>query len=55
MEKKEKPEIKLNEKELRTLSNLLFTGKWNLSLRESQEIVTPLINKIAQMVDTVKK
>ena len=53
--KKEKPEIKLNEKELKTLSNLLFTGKWNLSLQESQQVVTPLINKLALLLDQFKK
>lgn len=54
-EKKEKPEIKLNEQELRAVSNLLFTGKWNLSLQESQQVVRPIINKLVQMIDQLKK
>ena len=49
--KKEVKKEELSKKELKTISNLLFTGKWNLSLQENNQVVTPLINKIAQMID----
>ena len=49
--KKEEKKEELSKKELKTISNLLFTGKWNLSLQENNQVVTPLINKIAQMID----
>ena len=39
----------LTKEELITLQNLLFTGKWNLSMQESRQIVEPLINKLADM------
>ena len=41
--------------ELQSLSNLLFTGKWGLSLSENQQMITPLINKIAQEIDELSK
>lgn len=47
-------EEKLTKEELQNLSNLLFTGKWNLSLQENQQVVTPLINKLAKMLDQIK-
>jgi len=49
--KKEVKKEELSKKELKTISTLLFTGKWNLSLQENNQVVTPLINKIAQMID----
>ena len=49
--KKEEKKEELSKKELKTISTLLFTGKWNLSLQENNQVVTPLINKIAQMID----
>jgi len=49
--KKEVKKEELSKEELKTISNLLFTGKWNLSLQENNQVVTPLINKIAQMID----
>ena len=45
----------LTKQELQNISNLLFTGKWNLSLQESNNVVTPLINKIAQEIDGMGK
>lgn len=45
----------LTEKDLKTISNLLFTGKWNLSVRENNQTVVPLINKIARAIDRLKK
>ena len=45
----------LNKQEFQTISQLLFTGKWNLSLEESNKIVLPLINKIAQEIDALEK
>jgi len=53
--KNEKPETKLTKEELQTISNLLFTGKWNLSLKESNSIIAPIINKLAKMIDQLKK
>jgi len=49
--KKEVKKEELSKEELKTISTLLFTGKWNLSLQENNQVVTPLINKIAQMID----
>jgi len=46
--------LRLTKEELVTLQNLLYTGKWNLSARESDEVVKPLINKLAKMVDEIK-
>ena len=50
-EKKEVKRIELAKKELTTLSNLLFTGKWGLSLQENEQVLKPLINKIARIID----
>lgn len=46
---KEKKEIKLTKDELVFISNVLFQSKWNG--QEWQKIITPLINKLAQMID----
>ena len=54
MAEEKKPEPKkeeLTKEELQTISNLLFAGKWNLSLQESNQVITPLINKIARIID----
>ena len=48
-----KPEIKLNEGELRLLSQVLFNSRW--SGQEWRQTITPLINKIAKMLDQLKK
>ena len=53
-EKKEEPKVELTTQELQNISQLLFTGKWNLSLQENQQIVTPIINKLAKMIDLKK-
>ncbi len=53
-EKDEMP-ASLTVEEMKTISNLLFTGKWNLSLQESQQVVTPIINKLAQFIDIANK
>lgn len=55
MADKPKKETKLTVEELKNLSNLLFTGKWNLSLQENNRLITPLINKLAKMIDDFKK
>ncbi len=58
MEKPKKIEprkkVELTKEELQIISNLLFTGKWNLSLQENNRVITPLINKIAKMIDLDK-
>lgn len=55
MADKPKVETKLTVGELKNISNLLFTGKWNLSLQENNKIITPIINKLAKMIDGLKK
>ncbi len=45
----------MNKKELQTLINLLHSGKWNLSLQESNQIVAPLINKLSKMLSELDK
>jgi len=52
---KDKVKTELTKENLITLQNLLYTGKWNLSARESDEVVKPLINKLAKMVDEAGK
>ncbi len=52
-EKKVKPEIKLDEKELRLLSQVLFNSRW--VGQEWEQTIKPLINKIAQIIDQNKK
>ena len=50
---KKKPEIKLNVDELKLLSQILFNSKWNG--QEWEKTITPLINKIAKIIDQTKK
>ena len=45
----------LTKQELTNISNLLFTGKWNMSLSESNQSVAPLINKLAQEIEALEK
>ena len=52
--KKEAKKVELTKKELQTISNLLFTGKWGFSLQENGRIITPLINKLAKIIDLQK-
>ena len=54
-DKPEKPEIKLTKDELQGIVNLLFSGKFGFSAREGQQVVTPLINKLSQMLDALTK
>ena len=52
-EKKEKKhEIKLTVEELRILSQVLFNTSWNGN--QWQKTVTPLINKLAKIIDQIK-
>ena len=44
-----KPETKLNERELRLLSQVLYQARWNGT--EWQKTITPLINKLARIID----
>jgi len=44
----------LTKQELQNISNLLYTGKWGMSLQESNQTVTPLINKLAKEIDGLK-
>lgn len=53
MEDKEKKEVRLTKEELITLQNLLFTGKWGLSVQENKQIIEPLINKLAKIADAI--
>lgn len=46
--------VELTKEELQNISNLLFTGKWNFSFQESSQVIMPLVNKLAQMIDLVK-
>lgn len=50
-----KPKLELTSEEMKTISNLLYTGKWNLSVQESNQVITPLINKLAKLQDSVGK
>ena len=45
----------LTKQDLTNISNLLFTGKWGMSLSESNQTIAPLINKIAQEIDSQEK
>jgi uncharacterized membrane protein YiaA len=47
--------MKFTKEELTNIINLLFTGKWNLSLQESQQIITPIINKISIQITELNK
>ena len=47
--KEEKPEIKLTKEELTLISNVLFNSRWNG--QEWQQTITPLINKLALLID----
>ena len=52
IEAKEKPEIKLTKEELTLISNVLFNSRW--SGQEWQQTITPLVNKLAKMIDERK-
>ena len=53
-EKKEVKKEELTKQELRTIINLLFSGKFGFSAQESQQAITPLINKMSRMADQSK-
>ena len=51
---KEKKEVKreeLSKQELQTIINLLFSGKFGFSAQESQQVITPLVNKMSRIID----
>ena len=54
-EKKEEPkvEVKLTKDELVLLSNVLFQSRW--SGQEYEQIIKPLINKLAKLADLEKQ
>ena len=45
----------LTKTELTNISNLLFSGKWGMSLQESNQTVAPLINKLAKEIEALEK
>ena len=45
----------LTKDELSHISKLLFTGKWNMSIQESQSAVVPFINRIAEVLSNMEK
>ncbi len=47
--------MNFTKQELVKLSNLLFTGKWGFSQQEGSQVITPLINKMSQMITEMKK
>jgi len=47
-----KEEIKLSKEELKFVSQLLFNSRWNG--QEWQQLIIPLINKLAKMIDLTK-
>jgi len=44
----------LTKQELQNISRLLYTGKWGMSLQESSQTITPLINKLVKEIDGLK-
>jgi len=48
-----KKELKLTRQELTLISQVLFNSRW--SGQEWQRTITPLINKLAKMIDQIKK
>ena len=54
-EKKEEPKKEtLTKQELINIQNLLYAGNFGLSLKEANQAIAPLINKLAKMVDETK-
>lgn len=41
--------MQLTKQELVTLQNLLFTGNFGLNMQQAEQVIKPLINKLAQM------
>jgi len=52
--KKEEKKIEFTKKELQTIAQLLFAGKFGFSSKEDNQVVTPLINRISKMIDQLK-
>ena len=53
-ELKEAKEIKLTKQELINIQKLLYAGNFGLSLKEANQAIAPLINKLSKMVDEIK-
>jgi len=53
--KEETSRVGLTKEELKTIMNLLFSGKFGFSVKEGQRIITPLINKMGIMIDALGK
>ena len=53
MAEKEKKEIKLTIGDLRLLSQVLYNSRW--TGQEFQQTITPLINKLAKMIDKLTR
>ena len=49
MTKNKAPKLELSVKELQLFTQLLYNARWNG--QEWETVVTPLINKLAQMID----
>ena len=45
----------MTKQQLVQISNLLFTGKWNLSAQESNQVIQPLINDMAKEIEALEK
>jgi len=45
----------LTKEELQSISNLIFSGKWNLSMQESEQVIKPLLNKISSILAEMDK
>ncbi len=47
--------MEFTKEELVQLSNLLYTGKWGLSMQETDQVVKPLIAKISREIEEMEK
>jgi len=45
----------LTKEELINISNLLFKGNFGLNAEQTQQVIIPLINKLAEMVGVLDK
>jgi len=52
--KKEEKKIEFTKKELQTIAQLLFEGKFGFSAKEDNQVITPLINKCSRIIDLLK-
>ena len=53
-EKKEEPKVELTKQELQNISQLLFDGHFGFSDKETRQVIHPIINKIASVIDSMK-